>query len=101
MGFHQEMGSETTIVVIVLKDLWGDLNYFIIFNFDNIICIVAPVDILVLLRDGNSLNVECYNFPFSVNEPPVEAYLGVSVGVRGLLIFLESGPLVWWLLVNQ
>ena len=101
MGFHQEVGSETTIVVIVLKDLGGDLNYFIIFNFDNIICIVAPVDILVLLRDGNSLNVECYNFLFSVNEPPVEAYLGVSVGVRGLLIFLESGPLVWWLLVNQ
>ena len=73
------MRSKSTIVVIVLlKDLRGDLNHLVIFNLDNIMFIVALVDVLVLLRDSNCLDFECFDFIFSYVVPE-EADLGVLV----------------------
>ena len=61
MGFHEEMRSKPTVlVVVILKDLRGDLDYLSIFDLDNVVCIIALVDILVLLGDGNSLEIPCF-----------------------------------------
>ena len=61
MGFHEEMRSKPTVlVVVILKDLWGDFNNLSIFDLDNVVCIIALVDILVLLGDGDSLDIECF-----------------------------------------
>ena len=50
----------TVLVVVILKDLRGDLDYLSIFDLDNVVCIIALVDILVLLGDGNSLEFSCF-----------------------------------------
>ena len=61
VGFHEEMRSKSTVlVVVILKDLWSDLDYLSIFDLDNVVCIIALVDILVLLGDGNSLEFSCF-----------------------------------------
>ena len=52
--------KSTALVVVILKDLWGDFNNLSIFDLDNVVCIIALVDILVLLRDGDSLDIECF-----------------------------------------
>ena len=94
------MWSKSTIVVIVLlKDLRGDLNHLVIFNLDNIMFIIALVDVLVLLGDSNFLDFECFNFIFSIVVPE-EADLGVLVWVKDPLVFSESAPLACRLLVN-
>ena len=92
--------KSTVLVIVILKDLRGDLNYLSIFNLDNIVCIIAPVDILALLGDGNSLDVECFYLILSLDVPE-EANLGVLVWVKDPLVFSEPVPLAWRLLVTR
>ena len=92
--------KSTALVVVILKDLWSDLNYLSIFDLNNVVCIIALVDILVLLGDSNSLDFECFYLIFSVDVPE-EANLEVLVGVKDPLVFSEPVPLAWRLLVTR
>ena len=99
VGFHEEVRGKSSVLVVILKHLWGDLNHLPVFNFNNVVGIIAGVDILVLLKDSNSLVDDCMNIIWPV-ALPLEADPLALEEAKGPSAFLE--PLsALQLLANQ
>ena len=99
VGFHEEVRGKSSVLVVILKHLWGDLNHLPVFNFNNVVGIIAGVDILVLLKDSNSLVDDCMNIIWPV-ALPLEADPLALEEAKDPSAFLE--PLsVLQLLANQ